>query len=338
VIEQVGLLLADKKAGAFEVEVDWVRTYGKGQGKFTEASAKPGPSETAATEPSGPKNLIDTAVADGRFTILKKALDAAGLTVFFQWVSPLTVFAPTDEAFSKFPKDTLADLLKPENKKRLVAILSYHVAQGTQRLGDALSAGDVKTVEGSAVRFAYRDGKVRVNEAALLNADLQCRDGILHVIDTVLLPPSSEPERKTVLTTASKAGTFSMLLTAVEKLGLRETLGGDGPFTVFAPTDEAFAALPNGVVTSLLKEEKRGQLAALVKHHVVAGRVTAGAALSSGKAKSLQGESLEFSVRDGLLKVGNATIRTVDIDGGNGIIHIIDEVLALPSTLGDSGS
>jgi NADH dehydrogenase [ubiquinone] 1 alpha subcomplex assembly factor 1 len=135
-IQRVGIILADKKEGPFEVEIDWIRTYGKGKGNVTANISKPESSEGE----SYPGGIIETAVADGRFTTLKAALDAAKLTTFFKWDNKLTVFAPTDEAFAKLPKEVLSDLLKPENKDKLVAILSYHVVAGANGLGDALKA------------------------------------------------------------------------------------------------------------------------------------------------------------------------------------------------------
>ncbi|MCG8598687.1 MAG: CIA30 family protein [Verrucomicrobiales bacterium] len=185
-IEQVGIILADKKEGPFELEVDYIRTFGKGQGDYTEKAPNPGPSTQSGTSGS----LIETLVADGRFTVLKKALDTAGLTVFFQWDNPLTVFAPTDEAFAKIPEETLNDLLLPGNKDQLVALLSHHVSAGNNTLSDGLAAGEIKTVQGSPVAFQFRNGKAQVNNARVLEADQKCSDGIIHVIDNVLMPPS----------------------------------------------------------------------------------------------------------------------------------------------------
>jgi uncharacterized surface protein with fasciclin (FAS1) repeats len=188
-INQVGIILADKREGPFALEIDWIRTYGKGQGDFSERMQTTGSDSTAAAT-SEPKRLIATAVADGRFTTLKAALDAAGLTPFFQWDNPLTVFAPTDEAFAKLPAGILEELLKPENKKKLVAILSYHVSPGDHSLADAIKAGKLEPVKGDPLSVDFSEGKVRINDASLVDADVECSDGIIHVIDAVLLPPN----------------------------------------------------------------------------------------------------------------------------------------------------
>lgn len=183
VIGQVGIILADKKEGPFKLEVEYIRTYGKGQGNYVDLETK---KVTRAT--GGEKNLIDTMVADGRFTTLKKALDEAGLTVFFQWDNPVTVFAPTDEAFAKLPEGQLESLLQPENKEQLVRILSHHVAAGSSTLSDSLSAKKVNPVKGAPLQVRFQDGRVSVNDAVMLEADIRCTDGVIHAIDTVLLP------------------------------------------------------------------------------------------------------------------------------------------------------
>lgn len=187
-IKRIGILLGDKQNGPFNLEIDWIRTYGKGQGNFTNQGKASANSETTALS-DGSQDLIATAVADGRFTILKKALDTAGLTTFFQWDNKLTVFAPTDEAFAKLPKVLLDDLLKPENKEKLVSILSYHVTPGSTDLSDVLKSKEVKTIQGAPLRFAFSKGRIRVNNSTVIDGDLKCSDGIIHVIDTVLLPP-----------------------------------------------------------------------------------------------------------------------------------------------------
>lgn len=185
-IQRLGILIGDKKDAPFDLEIGWIRTYGEGDGSHTARSAGPAKEKKVATE----QRLIATAVSDGRFTTFKTALDAAGLTPFFQWDNPLTVFAPTDDAFSKLPKGLVEDLLKPENKDKLVAILSYHVVTGSTDLGAALKAKSAKTIQGEPINFKFSDGRVRVNDAAMMNSDVKCLDGLIHVIDTVLLPPS----------------------------------------------------------------------------------------------------------------------------------------------------
>ncbi len=137
--------------------------------------------------------------------------------------------------------------------------------------------------------------------------------------------------RKTILETAAAAGSFKTLAAALHAAGLTEALSGHGPFTVFAPTDEAFAKLPEGTVESLLKPENKAKLQAILKYHVVAGQVGALAAISAKSAATLQGSSVHITVDDGKVKINQATVVKPDVETSNGIIHVIDSVL-LPAS------
>lgn len=324
-IRRVGILLGDKKEGPFELEIDWIRSYGSdgASDSLTSGGKDSKPDSKAKKEGAG--NLVETVVADGRFKTLATALTEAELLDVLSGNEALTVFAPTDEAFAKLPKKVLADLLKPENREQLIAVLTYHVTPGASGLGDALKAAEIATVQGDKVEVAFSEGLIRVNDATLVDSDVRASNGVIHVIDSVLLPP--KPLEPTIATVAADAGNFGTLLAAVKAAGLAETLAGDGPFTVFAPTDEAFGKLPKGTVETLLKEENRDQLVAILTAHVVAGKVSAGDALNAGVAKSLGGSELRFGVKKGQLQVNEATIQSVDIDGGNGVIHVIDAVI-----------
>lgn len=134
------------------------------------------------------KDIVDTAVAAGSFKTLAAALQAAGLVDTLKGPGPFTVFAPTDEAFAKLPAGTLEDLLKPENKETLRAILLYHVVPGDVTSKEVVKLHSVKTVGGETVTIAAKDGKVMINNATVTKADIQASNGVIHVIDTVLLP------------------------------------------------------------------------------------------------------------------------------------------------------
>ena len=307
-IGRLTLLLGDKNPGTFKLEVDWVRTYNSRD-------------KVAATEDA---DIVETALSDGRFKTLATALTEAQLVEVLQGDGPFTVFAPTDDAFDKLPEGTVAELIKESNRDKLQAILKYHVIAGAATLSDALKATEVTTVQGDPVTIAFSDGGIKVNEAGLVSADIQCANGIIHVIDSVLLPPA--PKQMSLLETAAAAGSFSKLLAALEATGLTYVLEGEGPFTVFAPTDAAVDALPEDT-EELLKEENRGKLKDILTYHVVAGKVTAGDALNAGTATTVNGQPITLSVKEGTLKVNGATLLTVDIQCTNGVIHIIDAVL-----------
>ena len=134
------------------------------------------------------KDIVDTAVAEDGFATLVAAVQAAGLVDTLKGEGPFTVFAPTDEAFGKLPAGTLDDLLKPENKDKLTAILTYHVVAGKVMAADVVKLSKAKTVQGSEVRIKVKDGKVMVDNAKVVKTDIASKNGVIHVIDSVILP------------------------------------------------------------------------------------------------------------------------------------------------------
>ena len=134
------------------------------------------------------KNIVDTALAAGSFTTLAKALTAADLVATLKEPGPFTVFAPTDEAFAKLPAGTLDTLLKPENRDKLRRILTYHVVAGEVRAADVVKLQSAKAVSGDTIAVKVSGGKVRVDDANVTKTDIQASNGVIHVIDTVILP------------------------------------------------------------------------------------------------------------------------------------------------------
>jgi len=141
----------------------------------------------AAFAADAPKDIVDTAVGNGSFKTLVAAAKAADLVDTLKGKGPLTVFAPTDEAFAKLPKGTVESLLKPENKKKLQAVLTYHVVAGDVRAADVVKLKSAKTVQGQEVKIDATNG-VMINNAKVTKADIVCSNGVIHVIDTVILP------------------------------------------------------------------------------------------------------------------------------------------------------
>jgi uncharacterized surface protein with fasciclin (FAS1) repeats len=139
-----------------------------------------------------------------------------------------------------------------------------------------------------------------------------------------------DDDHGTIVDVASEGG-FSTLVAAVQAAGLAETLGSEGPFTVFAPTDEAFAALPEGTLDHLLMPENKDQLVAILTYHVVAGDVSSDQVVKLSDAETIEGNSVSFSVEDGSVKVNEATVVAADVDASNGTIHVIDQVLLPPT-------
>jgi transforming growth factor-beta-induced protein len=268
------------------------------------------------------KDIVETAVAAGGFDSLLAAVEAAGLVQTLKGPGPFTVFAPNDKAFKRLPEGTLETLLKPENKKQLGAILSYHVVPGQVSAREAFGLNNAATVNGQRLDITKRDGKLTVGSANIIATDINCSNGVIHVIDQVLLP-----EQTRIPAVAEKAGQFSTLLAAVSAAGLAEVLSGDGPFTVFAPTDDAFNSLPQGTVETLLRPENQQQLVDILKYHVVSGRVYADQAAEAGQATTLLGNLVETSVSADGLRVNDSLVVKGDLETANGVIHVIDTVL-----------
>lgn len=270
-------------------------------------------------------DIVDTAVQAGDFTILAKALTEAGLVETLKGDGPFTVFAPTDAAFNKLPEGTLETLLRPENREMLVSILTYHVVPGNVMAKDVVKLNNATTVNGQRVDIVVDGGQVMVDNATVVKTDIRTSNGVIHVIDSVILPTTD-----TIPSVARSADQFTTLLAAVEAAGLDKTLMGEGPFTVFAPTDEAFAKLPAGTVESLLKPENRDQLVEILTYHVVPGRVYSDQVVKLDSAKTVEGSKVRISKKYGKVRIDDATLLAADIEASNGVIHVIDSVI-MPS-------
>jgi uncharacterized surface protein with fasciclin (FAS1) repeats len=301
-------------------------------------------------------DIVDTAIAAGNFTILVSALEAAGLVDTLKGEGPFTVFAPSDEAFAKLPAGTI-DTLLADPSGQLTQILLYHVVPGELMAADVSDGLEAATVQGAPVTFTVSGDGVMINDAKIVATDLATSNGVIHVIDTVIMPPAegdmsaTEPMTSTapvtateaasqtaampaegaqldIVDTAMAAGNFKTLVAAVEAAGLVDTLKGEGPFTVFAPTDEAFAALPAGTLDTLLADPS-GQLTQILLYHVAPGKFMAAdvAGLNGQIVETAGGIPLAVTVDGDTLMVGNAKVVATDIETSNGVIHVIDTVL-----------
>jgi uncharacterized surface protein with fasciclin (FAS1) repeats len=280
--------------------------------------------QVAAEQPT----IVAAAAANKDFSTLVAAVKAAGLVETLSGKGPFTVFAPTDKAFAALPEGTVETLLKPENRKQLVAVLTYHVVPGAVESPEAIKLSSAKTVQGAKLPLKVVDKALTVGGATVTKADIMCSNGVIHVIDKVLLPPADEPAQpQTIVETAAGAEDFSTLVAAVKAAGLVETLSGEGPFTVFAPTNEAFAKLPKGTVESLLKPEGKEKLTAILTYHVVPGKVMAADVAKIKEAETVQGGKVRVSASDKGVAIDGAKVVKADIECANGVIHVIDSVL-----------
>ena len=293
------------------------------------APAKPAAKPATATATTAKSTIVETAVAAGSFKTLVAAVQAAGLVETLNGAGPFTVFAPTDEAFAKLPAGTLEMLLKPENKAKLAAILTYHVVPGAVKAADVVKLKNAGTVNGQRVDIKVDGAKVTVDGAAVTATDIACSNGVIHVIDTVILPVDG-----TIVDVAAKNGSFNTLVAAVKAAGLVETLSGKGPFTVLAPTDAAFAKLPAGTLEMLLKPENKKQLVDILSYHVVPGVAAySDAVVKMTEVPTVLGSPVAVKVVGGKVMLNGATVVIADVEASNGVIHVVDTVI-LPSARG----
>ncbi len=308
-------------------------------------------------------SVVDLAIEAGQFSTLVAAIEAAGLVETLEGDGPFTVLAPTNQAFDDAfaalgitAEELLADT------ETLTAILTYHVLPqaADSQLVAALDGEGVPTVNGAEVAVSVVDGSVMVNEATVVSADLEADNGIVHVIDGVLLPPdiasaltgdameeTTTTVAETTTTTAAPAvpgtivdvavesGQFPTLVAALQATGLDEVLSGEGPFTVFAPTEEAFAAALDalGITADELLADT-DTLTAILTYHVLPVDAPAEVVLTldSEDVETVNGATVAISVDDDSVMVNDATVVQADVLASNGVIHVIDTVLLPPSS------
>ncbi|MGH8948695.1 MAG: fasciclin domain-containing protein [Acidimicrobiia bacterium] len=283
------------------------------------------PATTTSAPQQEQPDIVDVATEAGNFSTLVTAVEAAGLVETLQGEGPFTVFAPTDEAFAALPEGTLDGLLA--DTEALSQVLLYHVVPGEVMASDVVELESAGTAQGEDIAITVEGDSVMVNGANVVSTDIVASNGVIHVIDQVILPPSMSEaaEMGDIVETAQTAGGFTTLLTAVEAAGLVETLQGEGPFTVFAPTDEAFAALPEGTLDGLLADTEA--LSQVLLYHVVPGKVTADQVVELESAETVEGGSVAIRVEDGTVFVNDAQVIATDVLTSNGVIHVIDKVI-----------
>lgn len=282
------------------------------------------------------RNIVETAQADPQFSILVEALTAAKLTGTLSAAGPFTVFAPTNTAFAALLTElgiTKAALLA--DTALLTSVLTYHVLAGkveaaavATQLGAAITTlqGGVFKIE-RGTGLAITDGRNR--QSTLTATDIQTTNGVIHVVDKVLLPAN-----KTIVETAQSISDFSILVEAVVAAGLVPTLSSAGPFTVFAPTNAAFAAALTELGISKAQLLASSQLGDILKYHVVSGRVLKAGVPVGAPITTVQGATFTVDARLAITdKLGRtAGITATDVFTSNGVIHVLDKVI-LPAAL-----
>lgn len=268
-------------------------------------------------------SVVDIIVNSPEHDTLEAAVIAAELADDLSGPGPFTVFAPTDAAFAALPDGTIETLLA-DPTGTLAQILLYHVVGG-QALSTDLSDGQtITTLLGEDITVTIGMNGVMINNATVVVADITATNGVVHVIDAVLLPPAPQPI--TVVDVIVNSDVHNTLEAAVVAAGLVETLSGTGPFTVFAPTDAAFAALPAGTVETLLADPT-GTLTDILLYHVVGAEALSTDLTNGQTVTTLLGQNVTVTINADGVFINNAQVTVADIVTDNGVIHVIDAVL-----------
>ncbi len=279
-------------------------------------------------------SIAEIASGDENFSTLVTALDAAGLVGTLAGEGNFTVFAPTNAAFDALG-ESLNDVLADSDL--LTSVLLYHVVDGKVMSPDALAlaGSEVETLSGDKIALSLDGENLYINNAMVTAVDIEASNGVIHVIDAVLLPPADEmsqdmgEEMGSIVDIAVSDERFSTLVIALQQANLVETLAGEGDFTVFAPTDDAFAALGSDLDAVLADNEL---LTKVLLYHVLGGSVMSETALTldGQEVETLSGDNFAISVRDGNLYINDAMVVIADLEASNGVIHVIDAVLLPP--------
>ena len=282
--------------------------------------------------PADPQSIVDVATANGGFTTLIAALEATGLDATLSDMdSQFTVFAPTDDAFALLGQDVIDALLADTDT--LSDILTYHVISGEVDSSAAISSAGslVEMVNGDSVGLSLDGDNLLVNTATVILVDVAADNGVIHVIDAVLTPPADKgTPTMNIVDTAVAAGDFGTLVTALQAAGLDATLADETQsFTVFAPTDAAFAMIDPETLNLLIADTDA--LSSVLLQHVVSGEVNSVTAytLNGSSATTASDAAIPVAINTELdtLTFGGATVQTTDIYTTNGIIHVIDTVV-----------
>jgi uncharacterized surface protein with fasciclin (FAS1) repeats len=269
-------------------------------------------------------NIVETAQDAGNFSVLLSAASDLGLADVLA-NEELTVFAPTDDAFAALPDGLLESL----SDEQLTEIILYHVLAGTVLSNQIDAQQDAETQQGERILLQSDNGVTINGSSTVISADITASNGVIHAIDEVLLPSAFRDP--SIIEQAEEAGGFSILLGAIEDAGLTTTLQFLGPFTVFAPSDDAFNELGLDVVEGLSDE----QLADVLTHHVLSGEIASGDLQPEQTVSALNGGNLFVTVDNEEVTVnGSANVFLPDVNAANGIIHAVDQVL-LPDAYGN---
>jgi uncharacterized surface protein with fasciclin (FAS1) repeats len=309
------------------------------------AAPSPMSGSTSTGAPSATlPTIAGVATSNSNFTTLVSALSKAGLVSTFSGSGSFTVFAPTNAAFDAAaaaligPGKTGPDLVNALDVATLTAVLKYHVVGDARNAQAVLASSQIQMLDGNAAAIAVKSGSPYIQNAKITSTDIQASNGIVHVIDAVILPPSlakaASTSDQTIAAIAAGNPDFSTLVAALSRAGLVQVFNGTQKFTVFAPTNAAFddAAkllhFRNGA--EMVAQLDLKTLTAVLTYHVLAGEQFAKDVVAADNLKMLDGSWADVSVRGGQAFIDNVKIAATDVRASNGVIHVLTGGLMLP--------
>ena len=279
-----------------------------------------------------PETVVDVVVSSNIHNTLEAAVIAADLAGTLSGTGPFTVFAPTDAAFAALPAGTIESLLADPSGD-LADILKYHVVAGKAFSNNLSNGQEISTILGKNITVTINANGVFINDAKVTMANIEAKNGVVHIIDAILLPPVEVPA--TVVDIVVNSANHTTLEAAVIAADLAGVLSGTGPFTVFAPTDAAFAALPAGTLDALLADPS-GDLTDILKYHVVSGKAMSTSLSNGQEITTLLGDDVVVTINTNGVFINGAKVTVADIEAKNGVVHVIDAVLIpTPATVVD---
>ncbi|MBI1303527.1 MAG: hypothetical protein GC172_07030 [Phycisphaera sp.] len=311
-IESVGITLSDKKEGPFAIEVDWIRPVGQ------------------ATAERAAAGSLASVATKANLTTLLALVKAAEIE--FPKDAKLTIFAPTNEAFAKLPPEQVEFLTSAKGKSTLQAILKHHVVAQSLESSALLDRRRLRALSGQSLEID--PSALSVDGARLVATDVAFDGGLVHVIDGVMLP-----ELRSIEAIVAEDERFATLRAAIGAAGLGPQLSAENPgsWTLLAPSNEAFAAIPADALQALLQD--RPALTAVLAAHVLPTAIRRDEMLAQGSARTLMGDgTVAFALASGAITVEGARIEVADIEAANGVIHVIDRVLPARSAAPATGT
>jgi len=274
---------------------------------------------------SAENDIVDIASSSTDFTVLVAALQEAELVGALQGEGPFTVFAPTDAAFTALLTElniTAQDLL---GHPQLTQVLLYHVVSGKVMSTDLSDGMMAETLKGDELMIDLSDG-VMINDSNVVTADIEATNGVIHVIDKVLVPKDFVLSGNDIVDIALSDPNFSMLVSLLQKAELVGALQGEGPFTVFAPTNAAFEDLLSALNITASDLMQQPDLAKVLLYHVVSGKAMSTDLVDGMRLPTLNGEYVNVDLSEGVM-INESSVVSADIQAVNGVIHVIDQIL-----------